>query len=165
MAQTVVDLSHPSKRIVPKLAHDLILGDTTRSVGQRAGVANLQAVKAIIGGFAPTLLGSATVSAQVATWRATNVVVPATGAWFVLVIDLAASRGTHLVNGAMWRRLAVASPGGTPGTSEAIPLGGGVSAGRSGGDALLVSYDQGRSGGDHTALKLSCSSGQRSLPS
>ena len=147
MAINVVDLSQSSKRVTPTLAHDLILGDTTRPVGERAGVANLQAVKAIIGVFSPTTLGSATVSAQVDTWRATNVVVPATGAWFLLVVDLAAARGTHLVNGDQWRRLPVASAGGTPDPSESIPLGGGVSCGRAGGDALLVSYDQGRSGG------------------
>ena len=147
MPQTVVDLSAPGKRVAPTLAHDLILGDTTRPVGERAGVANLEAVKAIIGGFAPSPLGSATVSAQVATWRATNLVIPASGKWFLLVVDLNAHRGTYLVNGAMWRRLAVASAGGTPDPTEAIPLGGGASCGRAGGDALLVSYDQGRSGG------------------
>ena len=124
MPTTVVDLSQSDRRVTPTLTHDLILGDTTRPVGERAGVANLEAVKAIIGGFAPTLLGSATVSAQVATWRATNVAIPSTGAWFLLVVDLAAARGTHLLNGDQWRRLPVASPGGTPGTSESIPLAG-----------------------------------------
>ena len=51
------------------------------------------------------------------------------------------------MNGDQWRRLTVASAGGTPDpTTEAIPLAGGVSCGRSGGDALLISYDQAQSG-------------------
>ena len=41
----VVDLSQPGKRVVPKLTHDIILGDPTRAVGERAGVASLEAVK------------------------------------------------------------------------------------------------------------------------
>ena len=146
MPQTIVDLSRSDRRVVPTLEHDLILGDTTRPVASRAGVASVQALKNIIGGFVPVSLGKATVSAEVDTWRATNVVVPSTGAWFVLVTDLAAARGSFLVNGDQWRRLAVSSPGGTPGTSESIPLGGGASAGRGGGDALLISYDQAASG-------------------
>ena len=59
MAQTVVDLSQASKRVVPKLEHDLILGDTTRPVGERAGVASLEAVKEIIGGGGVTVSSSA----------------------------------------------------------------------------------------------------------
>ena len=55
MAQTVVDLSQASKRVVPKLEHDLIIGDTTRPVGERAGVASLEAVKEIIGGGGVTV--------------------------------------------------------------------------------------------------------------
>ena len=58
MAQTVVDLSQASKRVVPKLEHDLILGDTTRAVGERAGVASLEAVKEIIGGGGVTVSSS-----------------------------------------------------------------------------------------------------------
>ena len=119
----------------------------SRPVASRAGVASVQALKTLIGGFVPVSLGSATVSAQVSTWRATNLVLPAAGAWFLLVVDLPAHRGTYLVNGAMWRRLPVASAGGTPDPTEAIPLAGGVSYGRAGGDALLISYDQGQSGG------------------
>ena len=58
MDQTIVDLGDPSKRVTPTLAHDLILGDPTRAVGERAGVASLEAVKEIIGG------GGVTVSAS-----------------------------------------------------------------------------------------------------
>ena len=144
MPQTVVDLSQSSKRVTPTLAHDLILGNPTRPVGERAGVATVQALKNIIGGFTPSPLGSATVSARVSTWRATNVVIPVAVQWFLLRVDLPAHRGTYLVNGDQWRRLPVAS--GTPDPTEAIPLAGGVSCGRSGGDALLVNYDQAQSG-------------------
>ena len=59
MAINVVDLSQSSKRVVPKLEHDLILADTTRPVGERAGVANLAAVKEIIGGGGVTVSASA----------------------------------------------------------------------------------------------------------
>ena len=147
MPQTIVDLSQSSKRVTPTLAHDLILGDPTRPVGERAGVASVQALKGLIGGFAPVSLGKATVSAQVSTWRATNLAIPSAGAWFLLLVDLPAHRGTYLINGDQWRRLPVASAGGTPDPSEAIPLAGGVSYGRAGGAALLISYDQGQSGG------------------
>ena len=147
MPQTVVDLSQSSKRVTPTLVHDLIIGDPSRPVALRAGVASVQALKNIIGGFVPVTLGKATVSGQVATWRATNLVIPSDGAWFLLAVDLPAHRGTYLMNGAMWRRLPVASAGGTPDPTEAIPLAGGVSYGRAGGDALLISYDQGQSGG------------------
>ena len=102
--------------------------------------------RGIIGGFVPVTLGSATVSAQVSTWRAMNFIIPSTGAWFLLVVDLAAARGTYLVNGDQWRHLPVASAGGVPDQTEAIPLAGGVSAGRSGGDTLLISYAQAQSG-------------------
>ena len=146
MPQTIVDLSQSSKRVTPTLAHEVILGDPTQPVGQRAGVANLEAVKGIMGGFVPVSLGKATVSAEVDTWRSTNVDIPITGKWFLLVADLPAARGTYLISGDQWRRLPVASAGGTPDTSEAIPLAGGVSYGRAGGDALLISYDQAQSG-------------------
>ena len=63
MPQTVVDLSAPGKRVVPTLAHDLILGDPTRPVGERAGVASVQALQALIGGFTPPSLGSGNRSA------------------------------------------------------------------------------------------------------
>ena len=49
--------------------------------------------------------------------------------------------------GDQWRRLPVASAGGTPDPSEAIPLAGGVSYGRAGDDSLLISYAQAQSGG------------------
>ena len=146
MPQTVVDLSAPGKRVTPTLDHDLILGDRSKPVASRAGVASVLALKTLIGGFTPVTLGKASVSAQVTTWRATNLVIPSTGAWFLLVVDLPSYRGTSLVNGDQWRRLSSASPGGTPDPSEAIPLAGGVSAGRGGGDALLISYDQAASG-------------------
>ena len=146
MPQTIVDLSQSDRRVTPTLAHDLILGDRSRPVAERAGVASVQALKALIGGFAPVSLGKASVSAEVRTWRATNLVIPAAGLWFLLVVDLPAHRGTYLVNVAMWRRLPVASAGGTPDPTEAIPLAGGVSCGRSGGDALLVNYAQAQSG-------------------
>ena len=45
MAQTIVDLSQPGSRVVPTLAHDLILGNPSKSAGARAGVATLGAVK------------------------------------------------------------------------------------------------------------------------
>ena len=146
MPQTIVDLSQSSKRVAPTLAHDLILGNPTRPAGERAGVASVEALKGIIGGFVPVTLGKASVSAQVSTWRATNLVIPSAGAWFLLLVDLPAHRGNYLMNGAMWRRLPVASAGGTPDPTEAIPLAGGVSYGRAGGDALLISYDQAQSG-------------------
>ena len=146
MPPTTVDLSEPSKRVIPALTHDLIFGDGSKPTASRAGVASVLALKTLIGGFTPVSLGKATVSAQVSTWRATNLVIPSTGAWFLLVVDLPAHRGTYLMNGAMWRRLPVASAGGTPDPTEAIPLAGGVSYGRAGGDALLISYDQAQSG-------------------
>ena len=59
MPTTVVDLSQSSKRVVPKLAHEVILGDPTRAVGERAGVATLEAVKEIIGGGGVTVSSSA----------------------------------------------------------------------------------------------------------
>ena len=93
MPQTIVDLSRSDRRVVPTLEHDLILGDTTRPVASRAGVASVQALKNIIGGFVPVSLGKATVSAEVDTWRATNVVVPSTGAWFLLVSGSACRSG------------------------------------------------------------------------
>ena len=154
MPQTIVDLSQSSKRVTPTLAHDLILGDPTRAASERAGVASVQALKNIIGGFAPVTLGKATVSAQVTTWRATNLVIPSTGAWFLLLVDLPAHRGNYLMNGDQWRRLPVASAGGTPDPTEAIPLAGGVSYGRAGGDALLISYDQGQSGMGSYAVEV-----------
>ena len=49
MPQTIVDLSQSDRRVTPTLAHDLILGNPTQPVGQRAGVASLEAVKEIIG--------------------------------------------------------------------------------------------------------------------
>ena len=146
MPQTIIDLSQSSRRVTPALTHDLILGDLSRPVASRAGVASVLALKTLIGGFAPVSLGKASVSAEVSTWRATNLVIPSTGAWFLLVVDLAAARGAHLVHGDQWRRLSPSSPGGTPDPSEAIPLAGGVSCGRSGGDTILINYDQAASG-------------------
>ena len=153
MTQTIIDLSQSSRRVAPTLAHDLILGNPTRPVGERAGVANLEAVKGIIGGFSPATLGKATVSAQVSTWRATNLVIPSSGKWFLMVVDLPAHRGNYLMNGDQWRRLPVAV-GGTPDPNEAIPLAGGVSYGRAGGDALLIRYDQAQSGMGSYAVEV-----------
>ena len=146
MPQTIVDLSQSSKRVTPTLAHDLILGDLTRPVSERAGVASVQALKGLIGGFTPVSLGSKTISAQVSTWRATNLAIPVSGKWFLLVVDLPAHRGTYLLNGDQWRALTIAAAGGTPDPSEAIPLAGGVSSGRGGGDSLLISFAQAQSG-------------------
>ena len=92
-------------------------------------------------------LGKASVSAQVSTWRHTSLVIPSDGKWFLLSVDLHAHRGTYLLNGDQWRRLPTSSAGGTPDPSEAIPLAGGVSAGRGGGDTILINYDQGQTGG------------------
>ena len=154
MALTAVDLSQPSKRIVPTLAHDLIVGDKTQPVGQRGGVAAIAAVKSLIGGFAPVSLGSATVSAQVPTWRATNLAIPATVTWLLLRVDLPIHRGLYLMHGGQWRGLSVGAAGGAPTESQTIPLAGGyfydtrflLRAGRAGGDSLLIGYDGGRSG-------------------
>ena len=155
MALTAVDLSQASKRIaVPTLAHDLILSDPTQSVGNRAGVSSLSALKGIIGGFAPATLGSATVSAQVSTWRATSIVIPATLEWILLRIDLPVHRGLYLLHGGQWRALPPASPGSDPTEAQTIPLAGGLfydtrvllRAGRAGGDNLLVGYDGAESG-------------------
>ena len=146
MPQTIVDLSQSDRRVIPALTHDLILGDRSKPIASRAGVASVLALKGLIGGFVPVSLGKASVSAQVSTWRATNLVIPSTGAWFLLLVDLPAHRGNYLMNGDQWRLLPVASAGGTPDPTEAIPLAGGVSYGRTGGDALLISYDQGQSG-------------------
>ena len=146
MPQTIVDLSQSDRRVTPALTHDLILGDRSKPTASRAGVASVQALKGLIGGFVPVTLGKSTVSAQVSTWRSMNIVIPSTGKWFLLVVDLPAHRGTYLLNGDQWRRLPVASAGGTPDPTEAIPLAGGVSYGRAGGDALLISYDQAQSG-------------------
>ena len=93
MATTVVDLSQSSKRVTPTLAHDLILGDTSRPVASRAGVASVQALKTLIGGFTPVSLGKASVSAQVSTWRHTSLVIPSDGKWFLLSVDLHAQSG------------------------------------------------------------------------
>ena len=69
MALTAVDLSQASKRIAaPTLAHELILGKPTNSVGQRAGVATLQVIKDLIGGG----LDTTAVDARVATWARHN---------------------------------------------------------------------------------------------
>ena len=146
MPQTIIDLSQSDRRVTPALTHDIILGDLSRPVASRSGVASVQALKALIGGFTPVSLGKASVSAEVSTWRATNLVLPSTGKWFLLLVDLPAHRGTYMVNGNQWRRLPVASAGGTPDPTEAIPLAGGVSCGRSGGDALLINYAQAQSG-------------------
>ena len=59
MPQTIVDLSAPGKRVVPTLEHDLILGNPTRPVGERAGVASVQALKNLIGGGGVTVSSSA----------------------------------------------------------------------------------------------------------
>ena len=152
--QTPVDLSAVAKRVVPTIAHDVILGDLTRQVGNRGGVASVQALAGLIGGFAPTSLGSATVSAQVATWRSTSIAIPAAGEWFLLRVDLPIHRGLYLLNGDQWRALSVGAAGGTPTEAQTIPLAGGyfydtrylLRAGRAGGDNLLVGYDGGRSG-------------------
>ena len=58
MAQTIVDLSQSDRRVTPTLAHEVILGDPTRAVGERAGVATLEAVKEIIGGGGVTVSSS-----------------------------------------------------------------------------------------------------------
>ena len=154
MALTAVDLSQASKRVVPTLTHDLILGDTTQAVGNRGGVANLQAVKGLIGGFSPVTLGSANVSAEVPTWRSTNLVIPAAGVWFLLRVDLPIHRGLYLLHGGQWRVLAVAAAGGNPTEAQTISLAGGyfydtrylLRAGRAGGDSLLIGYDGAQSG-------------------
>ena len=147
MAQTIVDLSAPGKRVDANTrARSHPRGSCRGLSASRAGVATVEALQALIGGFTPTSLGTATASAQVSTWRALNLILPTAGKWFLLVVDLPAARGTYLISGDQWRRLAVASAGGTPDPSEAIPLGGGVSAGRSGGDAILINYDQAQSG-------------------
>ena len=146
MVQTIRDLSLPGALVTPALTHHVILGNPAKAAQERGGVATLQAVKGLIGGFTPVSLGSATVSAQVSTWRATNLVIPSAGAWFLLLVDLPAHRGNYLMNGDQWRRLPVASAGGTPAPAESIPLAGGVSYGRAGGGTLLISYDQAQSG-------------------
>ena len=146
MPQTIVDLSQSDRRVTPTLAHDLILGDPTRPVSERAGVTSVQALKNIIGGFTPTSLGSATVSAQVATWRATNLVIPVSGQWFLVRVDLPAHRGLYLLHGAQWRSLSVAAAGGTPDQVESLPFAGGVFGGRADDDTLLIYYAQAQSG-------------------
>ena len=55
----IVDLSQADRRVTPKLTHDIILGDPTRAVGERAGVASLQALKNLIGGGGVTVSSSA----------------------------------------------------------------------------------------------------------
>ena len=155
MPLTEVDLSlQASKRVTPTLAHDIILGDLTQPVGGRAGVATVQALKGLIGGFSPSSLGSATVSAQVSTWRATNIAIPAAGQWFLLRIDLPVYRGLYFLHGNQWRVLSSASAGGNPTEEQTIPLAGGyfhdvqylLRAGRAGGDNLLVGYDGAQAG-------------------
>ena len=59
MSQTIIDLSQSSRRVAPTLEHEVILGDPTRAVGERAGVATLEAVKEIIGGGGVTVSQSA----------------------------------------------------------------------------------------------------------
>ena len=160
--QAPVDLSVASRRVTPTLAHDLILGDLTQAVGARGGVASVQALKGLIGGFSPTLIGSATVSAQVSTWRATNIDIPVAGQWFLLRVDLPIHRGFYLLHGGQWRGLSVAAAGGNPTEAQSIPLAGGyfhdvlylLRAGRVGGDSLLIGYDGGRSGEGNYNVEL-----------
>ena len=162
MPLTAVDLSQASKRVTPTLAHDLILSDLTKAIGNRAGVANLTAIKSLVGGFAPVTLGAATVSAQVSTWRSTSISIPAAGLWFLLRVDLPAHRGIYLLNGGQWRTLSVAAAGGNPTEAQTIPLAGGyfydtlyfLRAGRAGGDTLLVCYDGGSSGGGNYEVEI-----------
>ena len=162
MALTAVDLSQASKRIVPTLAHDLILGDLSQAVGDRGGIAKLSAIKSLIGGFAPVSLGSATISAQVATWRATNIAIPAALTWGLLRVDLPIHRGLYLMNGPQWRSLAVSAAGGNPTEAQTIPLAGGyfydtrylLRAGRAGGDNLTIGYDGGRAGEGNYDVEL-----------
>ena len=154
MALTAVDLSQASKRVTPTLTHDVVLGDLTQSVGNRAGVASLTAIKSLVGGFAPVTLGSATVSAQVSTWRATSIVIPAALDWVLLRVDLPVHRGLYFLQGDQWRAIKSAAAGGTPTEDETIPLAGGyfydtrvlLRAGRAG-DSLLIGWDGGVSGG------------------
>lgn len=162
MALTAVDLSQASKRIVPTLAHDLILGDLNQSVGNRGGVASVQAVAALIGGFSPTSLGSETVSAQVSTWRSTNIPIAAVAAWLLLRVDLPIHRGLYFINRAQWAGLTAAAAGGNPTEEQTIPLAGGyfydtrylLRAGRTGGNSLLIGYDGGRSGSGNYDVEL-----------
>ena len=159
---TPVDLSVASRRVTPTLAHDLILGDLTQAVGARGGIASVLAVKGLIGGFSPTSIGSATVSAQVSTWRSTNIDIPVAGQWFLLRVDLPVHRGFYLLHGGQWRVLAVAAAGGTPTEAQTIPLAGSLfydtrvllRAGRAGGDNLLIGYDGGRSGKGNYDVEL-----------
>ena len=163
MALTAVDLSQASKRISnPTLAHDLILSDKTQSVSNRGGVASLSALKGLIGGFSPATLGSATVSAQVSTWRATNIAIPAVVQWVLLRIDLPVHRGLYLLHGDQWRGLTISAAGDKPTEARTIPLAGGLfydtrvllRAGRAGGDTLLVGWDGGRSGEGNYDVEL-----------
>ena len=162
MALTAVDLSQASKRVVPALTHDLILGDTTQAVGSRAGVASVQAFRALIGGFSPTTLGSATLSSQVATWRATGIVIPAAAEWCLLRVDLPIHRGLYFLNRVQWRALPAAAAGGSPTEAQTIPLAGGyfydnrylLRAGRAGGDTLLIGWDGGVSGGANYDVEI-----------
>ena len=96
MPQTTIDLSQSDRRVTPALTHDLIFGDLSRPVASRAGVASVLALKTLIGGFTPVSLGKASVSAEVRTWRATNLVIPSDGKWFLLSVDLPAHRGTYM---------------------------------------------------------------------
>lgn len=153
-----VDLSQPSKRIAaPTLAHDLILGDLTRPVGDRGGVASIAALKGVIGGFSPVSRGSAVVSAQVPTWRATNIAIPATDLWLMVRVDLPIHRGLYHVSGDQWRGLSIATPGGTPTEAQTIRLAGGLfydtqvllRAGRDGSDNLLIGYDGAQGAGTY----------------
>ena len=154
MALSAVDLSEASKRATPELGHDLPFGIPTHSVGDRARVASVQAFKTLLGGFNPASLGSATVSGQVSTWRATNIALPAAGTWFLIRADLPVHRGLYLLNGDQWRTLAVAAAGGAPTQAQTIPLAGGyfydnlyiLRVGRAGGNSVLIGYDGGRSG-------------------
>ena len=162
MALSAVDLSQASKRATPELGHDLPFGIPTHPVGDRARVASVQDFKTLLGGFSPALLGSTTVSAQVATWRATNIAIPAAGKWFLLRADLAIHRGLFLLNGDQWRALSLAAAGGAPTEAQTIPLAGGyfydtrylLRAGRAGGDSLLIGYDGGRAGEGNYDVEL-----------
>lgn len=162
MALTAVDLSQASRRVTPTLAHDLILGDLSQAVGARGGVATVAALKGLIGGFSPVSRGSATLSAQVPTWRATNIAIPATDLWLMVRVDLPIHRGLYHISGDQWRSLSVASAGGTPTEAQTIPLAGGyfydtlhlLRAGRAGGDNLLIGYDGGRSGEGNYNVEL-----------
>ena len=82
MPQTTIDLSQSDRRVTPALTHDIILGDLSRPVASpcwRCERTSSQDVDRRV--YTRVSRQGNRVSAEVSTWRATNLVIPSTGKW------------------------------------------------------------------------------------